>query len=598
MTLRMHSFLLTAVLCSTLAMAGPMPDWVVRSNRLAEAVQQDQGLFFPEGATDIGTAGFDTNVIDLAPHVYERRLAALKARRDALASLRQSETDVKVQQDLDILVASQDRAIEGTQVSHQYLLNVVGAASVVNFGLSGLLDVRNKPERQALALVRLKRYAGLEAGYEPLVALAKARTQEDLARSGLVGPYVEELNQQLARTDYFLKGISDLFVKARLTGWEGDFAVLSKQLREYDEWLRSQVLPRTRTDVRLPAAIYATQLKQVGVDIGPEELIERASFDFLEVRDQMQVIATQIAAKRHWPSGEYRDVLAKLKSTQLTRLEILPRYWKRLREIETIMRREKLVTVPERKPVVRVATDAESAQTPAPFMRQPRLVGNQGEYGEFVLPLTNPHAKSNAKMDDFTYDAVTWTMAAHEARPGHEMQFAAMVERGVSIPRAVFAFNSANVEGWGLYSEALMLPYMPLEGQLASLQLRLLRMARAFLDPMVNLGRITPAQAKRFLMEQVLFSEPFSQQEIDRYAFDNPGQATSYYYGYVQLRAIRSQAEVVLGKNFNLMAFNDFVLDQGLIPPKLLKDAVVKEFVPSQLAKSGGSSTGAPVPQR
>jgi uncharacterized protein (DUF885 family) len=167
------------------------------------------------------------------------------------------------------------------------------------------------------------------------------------------------------------------------------------------------------------------------------------------------------------------------------------------------------------------------------------------------------------------------------------MQFAAMVELGISTARAVFAFNSANVEGWGLYSEALMLPFMPPEGQLASLQLRLLRMSRAFLDPMVNLGRITPEQAKRFLMEQVLFSEPFSQQEIDRYAFDSPGQATSYYFGYVQLRAIRTQAEVALGKRFNLMAFNDFVLDQGLIPPKLLKQAVLDEFVLAQLAQPG-----------
>jgi hypothetical protein len=34
------------------------------------------------------------------------------------------------------------------------------------------------------------------------------------------------------------------------------------------------------------------------------------------------------------------------------------------------------------------------------------------------------------------------------------------------------------------------------------------------------------------------------------------------------------------------MAFNDFILDQGLIPPKLLKQAVMSEFVPAQLAKA------------
>ena len=47
-----------------------------------------------------------------------------------------------------------------------------------------------------------------------------------------------------------------------------------------------------------------------------------------------------------------------------------------------------------------------------------------------------------------------------------------MLEHGVSSARAVFAFNSANVEGWALYSEAFMKQYMPLEGQLGVLQMR------------------------------------------------------------------------------------------------------------------------------
>ena len=70
-----------------------------------------------------------------------------------------------------------------------------------------------------------------------------------------------------------------------------------------------------------------------------------------------------------------------------------------------------------------------------------------------------------------------------------------MVERGVSLARAMFAFNSTNVEGWGLYSEWFMLPYMPEDGQLISLQLRLLRAARAFIDPELQAGKITPKQA-------------------------------------------------------------------------------------------------------
>ena len=61
-----------------------------------------------------------------------------------------------------------------------------------------------------------------------------------------------------------------------------------------------------------------------------------------------------------------------------------------------------------------------------------------------------------------------------------------MVERGVSLARTLYAFNSVNTEGWALYAEAEMLPYEPLEGQLIALQFRLLRAARAMMDPMIK----------------------------------------------------------------------------------------------------------------
>jgi len=43
------------------------------------------------------------------------------------------------------------------------------------------------------------------------------------------------------------------------------------------------------------------------------------------------------------------------------------------------------------------------------------------------------------RADDFTHDAVTWTLTAHEARPGHEVQFDRMLEGGQSLARAAFA---------------------------------------------------------------------------------------------------------------------------------------------------------------
>jgi uncharacterized protein (DUF885 family) len=187
--------------------------------------------------------------------------------------------------------------------------------------------------------------------------------------------------------------------------------------------------------------------------------------------------------------------------------------------------------------------------------------------------------KSKGKYDDFTFSAASWTIIAHEARPGHELQFDKMVEEGVSKARALYAFNSTNAEGWGLYSESVILPYMPLEGQLVSLDYRLLRAARAFLDPELQAGTITQAQALDILVKDVKQSPAFAQQEVERYTIKAPGQANSYFYGFVKLIALRKDAEQALGNKFSALRFHDFILSQGLLPPALIRKAVMEEFV-------------------
>lgn len=74
-------------------------------------------------------------------------------------------------------------------------------------------------------------------------------------------------------------------------------------------------------------------------------------------------------------------------------------------------------------------------------------------------------------------------------------------------------------------------------------------------------------------------SPPMASSEADRYAFWAPGQATSYYYGYMSLMRLRTEVELAMGSNFNQRKFHDFILRQGLLPPDLLRSAVLDEFV-------------------
>lgn len=62
-----------------------------------------------------------------------------------------------------------------------------------------------------------------------------------------------------------------------------------------------------------------------------------------------------------------------------------------------------------------------------------------------------------------------------------------------------------------------------------------------------------------------------------------PGHATAYYYGYNNMQARRTQTELNLRDQFDQKACHDFILAQGMLPPDIQKEAIMKEFVPSQL---------------
>lgn len=574
--------LLAAGLAGTAQAAGP--GWIEESNANAQPLLELLAKYAPEQAANLGVDGHDADIVDLKAGLDQRFETDSRQVGDALQAKLVGTTDPRVRQDLQILIAAEADQRNTSALNRRLMLPYYDVAGMLFGSFQSLLDPRVDKARYPAALVRLRKYVGREPGYTPIAQLARERSTERFGDKGLTGPWTSEVQQNLGNTQRYLQGMHDLFAKSGLKGWEKDLKTLGRQLDDYDAWVRQEILPRARQSNLLPPEIYADNLHGVGVKADPQQLINRATVAFLQVRDEMQTLSRVIAKERGYPSGDYRDVLRELKKTSIPNDQLMTVYRGRLAAIEDIVRREHLITLPERQAVIRLATEAESAQQPAPHLSPPRLIGNTGEPAEFVLPLENPNAAPGAKMDDFKFDAITWTLTAHEARPGHELQFAKMTEVGVSIPRAVFAFNSANVEGWALYAESFIKPYLPLDGQLGVLQMRLMRAARAFLDPMVNLGQISPDDAKRFLMEQVLLSEPMAKQEADRYSFLSPGQATSYFYGYERQLAIRAKAEMALGAAFDVQSYHDFVISQGLVPPELLEQAVLEQYVPSRRA--------------
>lgn len=597
-TSRLQRFAAAALCAAGLLAAAPPPSfgaaaprstpaWIERSNHYSQSLLEVMAKFAPEQAGFFGMEGFDDQVFDLQPGYVERSVEAVRAVMAEYRRAMATEPDAKVRQDLEILIAAAQLNNDQAEVGARTFLPYVDLNGTVFQGLRVLLDDQVAPARRQAALVRMKKYAGLVPGTQPITELAMADTRAKLGNAALLGPPKDQIERDLQNAAVYRDGIGKLFAKYGIEGYEPAYKTLVEQLTAYDEWLKREVLPRARTDFRQPAEVYALSLRQSGIDMPVDELASRAQVAFREIQNEMQTIAALIAKERGLPSSDYRDVIRALKHDQILGDAIKPHYEQRIAQIEDIIRRERIITLPQRPMRLVLASEAESAAIPAPNMHMPRLLGNTGEMGEFVLPLKIPGEGGKAlEFDDFSHAGESWTLTAHEGRPGHELQFARLVEDGVSTARAVFALNSVNAEGWALYAEAEMKPYEPLDGQLFALQNRLLRAARAILDPGLQQGRIDRDTAFRVLEQDVVVSHPMALQEVQRYTFLAPGQAPSYFCGYERLMEMRTEAERALGGKFDRLRFHDFILGQGLVPPSLLRKAVMEEFIPAEKSRT------------
>ena len=553
----------------------------VRSDENAKVLFELEAQFNPEQASADGMDGHDDAIVDLNPNLTERASGAYRNAERILADRLAHENDHAVRADLEILMHAAQLQRERIELDDRYSVPLIDVGAIVFSGMTALLDDRVPEARRRLALTRLRKYAGMDPGRAPLVELAMQRTRAQLARPGLLFPSRPQVEKMLGTAQFFANGIGELLAKYSIAGYEEPLARWTTQLATYTQFVHDTILPRARSDFRQPPKLYQLALNERGIDLPAREVAAKARQVFGQVQQQMQLLAPRVAREKGLGATDYRDVIRALKRNQLEGDALLATYRQRITDLEEIVRREHLVTLPARAMRIRLATDAESARLAAPFFIPPRILGNTGEQGEFVLP-TRVASDPTKRLDDFSYPAASWVLAAHEGRPGHDLQFSTMVEKKLTTARAIFADNSTNAEGWGLYAEELVRPYLPPEGQLICLQFRLMRAAHAFLDIELNLGLTTREEARRVLMEDAAFSRAWADQSVERYTFIMPAQAPSYFYGFMRLSELRADTGRAMGARFNLQSFHDFVLAQGLAPPASIRRAVFDEFVPKR----------------
>src|SRR5262245_55439392 len=289
--------------------------WIARSNENAQLLLNIRAKYNPENAAREGVPSLDDQVTQFPSDRRTRIKADLE---DALQQFRRrltTERDSQVAQDLRILTTAAQDMLTSQELSDKYDLLYVNVPQMIFGGVRALLDDQVPQARQRAALVRLRKYVGMEPGFEPLTKQIQARAAE-WAKPGQRGPARIQAETDLARADFFVDGVADLFTRYNVEGYQEPLAKLKQQVAEYKGWVKEEILPKARDDFQLPPEQYAFLLRRIGVDIPADRLAALAHEKFAEWQNEIQQIASQVAKSKGLAATDYREVIRELKREQ------------------------------------------------------------------------------------------------------------------------------------------------------------------------------------------------------------------------------------------------------------------------------------------
>lgn len=204
------------------------------------------------------------------------------------------------------------------------------------------------------------------------------------------------------------------------------------------------------------------------------------------------------------------------------------------------------------------------------FYFPPAADGSRG--GTFFINVDDP-----ASWGTFELEA----MAFHEGIPGHHLQLTIAAELSGVPEFRKHMHNNAYAEGWGLYTERLadeMGLYSSAVDRMGMYAADSMRACRLVVDTGLHALGWSREQAVRYMVDNSPLADAMVRPEIDRYT-TNPGQATGYMVGRLEIERIRAEAEARQSGTFDIRRFHSAVLNSGSMPLGVLAEVVRSRLV-------------------
>jgi uncharacterized protein (DUF885 family) len=544
----------------------------------------DQAVFAasPSFATQAGVHEFDTKLEDYSSAVIANQVALLQKFEKRTLAIDTKSLLPMESADRELLLNNIRARLLELQVIRSFAKN----PDIYPSGAAGSIFV-----------IMSRKFAPLDERLRSVVAREKLfqRFFAD-ARANLKSVpriYTEIALEQLPGTiGFFEKDVPAAFTEADDPAAKAAFAESNraaiKTLREYEAWLRSDLLPRSNGDFRIGAATFSKKLLYDDMVTTPlDRLLEVGMADLRKNQTEFQRIGKEIE-----PAKPATEVLADLQSMHPAPGELMQKFRDTFDGLIAFIHGHQIITLPsDRRPSLietppfERATTTAAMDTPGPFEKVAKEA-----YFYVTLPGPNDSpAEIAGLMAGFNVGTIVST-SIHEAFPGHFTQYL-WEPRAPSKIRRVLSANT-NVEGWAHYTEQMMLDEgyaQPGAGakdlresrliRLGQLQDALLRDARFVVGVQMHRGKFTIEQAEQFFVKEGFQSPKIAEIETKRGTSD----PTYLYYtlGKLQIMKLREDLRKKQGAAFSIGKFHDAFISQGYPPIAVVRRLLLGDNSPT-----------------